>query len=114
MIIPAKHEKAVQQYAMAHTTHYKTKDLLKAYQQYREILASYPGAKEAEYARMQIRNIVDSVVPDQEVDDCTSELALAHLKQAEKAATIPSAVDSPEHNQLSQGKSARYPEEPNL
>ena len=46
----------------------------------KQVMASHPGAKEADYARMQVQNIVNAVVPKQELLDAQIELARAHLE----------------------------------
>ena len=71
---------AGREYAAAYAAHYKGHDLLMALQLYRKVMASHPGAKEADYSRMQVTNIVNTVVPKQELLDAQMELALAHLE----------------------------------
>ena len=79
-----KHEteltEAGRQYAAAYAAHYKGCDLPAALQLYTKVMASHPGAQEADYSRMQIQNIVNTVVPKQELQDAQVELALAHLE----------------------------------
>ena len=72
---------AATQYAAAHEVHYVTKDLHTALELYRGIMTSYSDAPEAGYALAQIRNIVDSVVPKQELLDVQAELALAYIEK---------------------------------
>ena len=72
---------ADQDYTKAHDMHYKTKDLPKAFKLYRGIIADYPETKEAGYSLSQIQNIVNAVVPKQEVMDALVALTLAHFEQ---------------------------------
>jgi hypothetical protein len=66
-------------YAAAYAAHYKERDLPVALQLYMEVMVSHPGAQEAGYSRMQVQNIVNAVVPKQELLDAQMELALTHL-----------------------------------
>ena len=68
-----------QQYAAAYAAHYKGRDLPAALQLYMDVMESHPGAQEAGYSRMQVENIVNAVVPEQELLDAQMGLALAHL-----------------------------------
>lgn len=68
-------------YTKAHDMHYKTKDLPKAFNLYRSIIADYPETKEAGYSLSQFENIVNAVVPKQEVMDAFVALTLAHFEQ---------------------------------
>jgi hypothetical protein len=43
-------------------------------------VASYPGTQEAGYSCTQVQNIVNAVVPKQELVDAQMELAFAHLE----------------------------------
>ncbi|MBN1912250.1 MAG: hypothetical protein JW818_21195 [Pirellulales bacterium] len=67
------------QYAAAYAAHYTQRDLPMALQLYREVMASYPGTREADYAREQIQNIVNTTVSKRELLDAEIELALAHF-----------------------------------
>jgi hypothetical protein len=71
---------AGRQYEAAYAAHYKGHDLPVALQLYGKVVASHPGAKEADYSRMQVQNIVNAVVPKQELLDAQIELARAHLE----------------------------------
>ena len=71
---------AAQQYAAAHAAHYTTKNLHRALELYRGIMAVHPNTQEAEYSRTQIQNIAKDVVPKQELLDSQVELTLAHLE----------------------------------
>jgi len=73
--------KAGQQYATAYDAHYTTKDLHKAFVLYERVIAEHPAALEAEYSRSQVQNIVNAVVPKQEISDALGELALTHFEQ---------------------------------
>ena len=72
---------ADQDYTKAHDMHYKTKDLPKAFKLYRGIIADFPNTKEAGYSLSQVHNIVNAVVPKQEVMDALVALTLAHFEQ---------------------------------
>jgi hypothetical protein len=69
------------QYAAAYAAHYTGRDLPVALQLYRRVMASHPGTQEADYSRAQVRNIVNAVVPEQELLDAQIELTVAHLGQ---------------------------------
>jgi len=71
---------AGKQYAEAHTAHYTMKNLRKALELYKEVMAEYPNSKEAVYSRTQIQNIVKNVVPKQSLLDAQVELALTCLE----------------------------------
>ena len=70
---------AGRQYEAAYATHYKGCDLPAALQLYTKVMASHPGAQEAGYSRTQVQNIVNTVVPKQELVDAQIELAVAHF-----------------------------------
>ena len=72
---------AGQDYSNAHDMHYKTKNLSKAFNLYRDIIADYPKTEEAGYSLSQVRNIVNAVVPKQEVMDALVALTLVHFEQ---------------------------------
>jgi hypothetical protein len=57
---------AGRQYAAAYEIHYATKNLREAFKLYKGIMASHPDTKEAGYAKSQIQNIVNIVVPKEE------------------------------------------------
>jgi hypothetical protein len=71
---------AGKQYTEAYAVHYTTKDLHKAIDLYKGIMATHPNAKEAEYSRTQIQNIVQSVVPKQRLLDAQVEVAITCLR----------------------------------
>jgi hypothetical protein len=71
---------AGRQYAAAYAAHYTERDLPVALQLYRKLMASHPDAQEADYSRTQVQNIVNAVVPKQELLDAEMELALAHVE----------------------------------
>jgi len=73
--------KAGKQYAKAYEAHYTEKDLHKAFVLYRGVIAEHPDDQEAEYSRSQVQNIVNAVVPKQEISDALGELALTHFEQ---------------------------------
>jgi len=68
------------QYAAAYAAHYTKHDLPTALQLYRDVMASHPDDPEAGYSRMQIQNIVNTVVPQQELLDAQIELAVSHFR----------------------------------
>ena len=71
---------AAPEYAAAYAAHYSERDLAMALRLYKKITASHASAREAGYSRTQIQNIVNAVVPEQELPDAQMELALAHLE----------------------------------
>lgn len=73
---------AARAYAVAYAAHYSERDLAKALQLYKDLIASHAIAREAGYSRAQIQNIVNTLVPAQELLDAQLELALAHLERA--------------------------------
>ena len=83
---------AGQQYATACATHYKTKDLREAIKLYQGVMAAHPKTKEAEYSRSQIQNIVNAVVPKQELLDAQVYLALNQLEQGDQPDVSPAPV----------------------
>lgn len=72
---------ATQCYANAHATHYMKHDYAAALRSYDQLMALHPSAPEAEYARTQIRNILKSVVPADEVLAAELELVLRYLRK---------------------------------
>jgi hypothetical protein len=84
---------AGRQYAEAYAAHYTGRDLPVALQLYRKVMASHPDAREASYSRTQVQNIVNTVVPKQELLDAQIELARAHFEHegAPDARRIPVA-----------------------
>ena len=75
---------AGQQYAAAHEAHYTTKDLQDALGLYRGVMAAHPNTKEAGYSRSQIQNIVNAVVPIQELFDAQVDLASAQFEHGDQ------------------------------
>jgi hypothetical protein len=71
---------ANQQYAAAYAAHYTGRDLPLALQLYRKLMASHPSAQEAGYARMQVQNITNAVVPKQELLEAQIKLVLIHFE----------------------------------
>jgi hypothetical protein len=71
---------AAREYAAAYAAQYSQRDLAMALQLYERLIASHSGAREAGYARSQVRNIVDAIVPEQDVLDAQIVLALAYLE----------------------------------
>jgi len=79
---------AARLYAAAHALHYSEHDLLAALRAYERIIALHPGTPEAGYARTQIRNIVQSVVPAEELLAAQVDLASRHLLKDDGATTM--------------------------
>jgi hypothetical protein len=71
---------AAREYAAAYAAHYSEHDLAIALQLYKKIIASHASAPEAGYSRAQTQNIVNAVVPKQELLDAQVELAIARLE----------------------------------
>ena len=71
---------ASREYAAAYAAHYTGRDLPLALQLYRKLVASHSSAQEAAYSRMQIQNIINAVVPTQELLDAQIELVLGHFE----------------------------------
>ena len=87
-------------YAAAYAAHYTGHDLPLALQLYKKLLASHPNAQEADYSRMQVQNILNAVVPKQELLDAQMELVLAHFEHdgsfdAERIPVTPLASELP-------------------
>jgi hypothetical protein len=74
---------AGREYAAAHATHYSERNLAAALQLYRELMASHPNAPEPGYSRARIHNIVNAVVPAQDLLDAQIGLARARLEHRE-------------------------------
>ena len=68
------------QYVAAYTAHYTARDLPLALRLYQKLMVSYPNTQEADYARMQVPNIANAVVPQQQVLDAQIELVLGHIQ----------------------------------
>jgi hypothetical protein len=84
--------KASQQYAAACATHFKTKDLREALKLYKGVMAAHPKTKEADYSRSQIQNIVNAVIPKQELLDAQVDLALTQLEHGDQPDVSPAPV----------------------
>lgn len=74
---------AVGQYAIAYAAHYIKRDLPRALQLYRAILKSHSESVEATYCRMQLQNLINSVVPKQDREDAQISLLLHCFEQNE-------------------------------
>ena len=72
---------AGKKYTTAHDAHYKAKELPKAFQLYRDIMADHPNSKEAGYSLSQVHNIVKDVVPKQELMDALVAMTLDHFEK---------------------------------
>ena len=71
---------ANREYATAYDAHYTEHDLPAAMRLYKQVMASHSNDPEAEYSRVQIQNIVNAVVPKQELLDAQMELAASHFE----------------------------------
>ena len=80
---------AGRQYAAAYAAHYSTKDLREALRLYRGVIAAHPNTQEAGYSQSQIQNIVNAVVPRQELLDVQVDLALARIEHEDQADVRP-------------------------
>ena len=89
---------AARDYAAAYAAHYSKRDLAMALQLYKKLMASHASAREAGYSRTQIQNIVNAVVPEQELLDAQMELALDRLEHqiSPDVGPIPVAPLAPE------------------
>lgn len=89
---------AARDYAAAYAAHYSGRDLAMALQLYQEIMTAHASAREAGYSRTQIQNIVNVVVPEQELLGAQVELALARLgnQVSPDAGPIPAARVAPD------------------
>jgi hypothetical protein len=89
---------AAREYAAACAAHYFERDLAMALQLYKKLIASHASARETRYSRKQVQNIVNAVVPKQELLDAQMELALARLEHqiSPDAGPIPVAPLAPE------------------
>ena len=79
-------------YAAAYTAHYSERDLAAALQLYRELIAERPNAPEAAYSRAQIQNIINAVVPAQELLDAQIALALVRLDGKEPPDEVTNSI----------------------
>jgi hypothetical protein len=71
---------ASRKYAAAYAAHYTERNLPLALQLYKELMASHSNTREADYAQMQVQNIVNAIVPKQALLDAQIELLLAHFE----------------------------------
>jgi hypothetical protein len=76
---------AARRYEAAYAAHYAERDLSLAFRLYKEVLASHPGEPEAGFSRMQLQNIVNAIVPKQELMDAQLQLASARLEHSNGA-----------------------------
>lgn len=83
---------ASRQYSAAYAAHYTDHELPLALRLYKETMASHPSAPEAEYSRMQVQNIVNAVVPKQELLDAQMRLVRAHIEDDSPLDVGPTAV----------------------
>jgi hypothetical protein len=71
---------AGKKYAAAYDTHYTEKDMREAFVLYGSLIEAHPDSQEAKHSRSQIQNIVNAVVPKEEIMDALSKLARTHLE----------------------------------
>ena len=74
---------AAREYAVAHAAHYSQRSLAVALRLYRDLISSRPNAPEAAYSRTQVQNILNAVVPAQELLEAQIGLALSRLEPRE-------------------------------
>jgi hypothetical protein len=89
----AKSEAAGEQYAAAYAKHYSKGDLRGALELYRGVMAAHPDTPEARHSRTQIQNIVNAVVPMQELLDAQFGLALTHIAHGDPPEGKPGAEE---------------------
>jgi hypothetical protein len=77
----ANQTEAGKKYAEAYAAHYAQRDLPLAFQLYQSVVTSHTSSAEAGYARHQLQNIINDVVPKQELLDAQIRLALDRLDQ---------------------------------
>jgi len=70
-------------YAEAHEAHYVAGNLRQAVGLYAAVLVEHPSAREAEYSRSQIENIVKAVVPAEVLLRAWMDLVAAQLDRAD-------------------------------
>ena len=69
------------QYRLAYSAHYTDRDLPLALQRYQSLMRAHPDTQEAAYSQSQIQNIVNTVVPRQELLNAQIVLANDHFAQ---------------------------------
>jgi hypothetical protein len=75
--------------------HYSQRDLRMAPRLYAKRIASNASTREAGYSRTQVDNTVHTVVPEEELLDAETELALARLEAGVASDTEPIRVTRP-------------------
>ena len=75
----AETTEAGREYAAAYAVHYTERDLPGALRLYVNVIVSHPHEQEADFSRSQVQNIVNAVVPKQELFDAQVNLAVAQL-----------------------------------
>lgn len=76
--------KAGEHYEAAQAAHYEAKNLPEALKLYKGVMATHPDSEEAKYSRVQIQNIVHSVVSKQKLFDAQVEMAMDLLEDGEQ------------------------------
>ena len=72
---------ANRRYATAYTEHYTNQNLRLALQLYVQVIKLHPANLEAGYARAQIQNIVQAIVPQQELLDTGQSTAVCYFSR---------------------------------
>ena len=75
----SRQTEAARQYAVAYAAHYTERDLPGALRLYVNVIASHTNEQEADFSRSQVQNIVNAVVPKQELFDAQVNLAAAQF-----------------------------------
>ena len=94
MPIETKSSEIGKKYAAAHLAQYGDKDLSGALDLYTALIATHPDTPEAGYSRSQVKNIVHSVVPEQELLDAHVALLSACFARQRQADASATEVDS--------------------
>lgn len=79
---------ASKHYAAAYEMHYEKKDLRDAFERYKRIITIHQNTPEAQYAQSQINNIINNVVPKQDILDAQVNLLSSHLDKHENPSDV--------------------------
>ncbi|MFN0197668.1 MAG: hypothetical protein ACKVT0_13065 [Planctomycetaceae bacterium] len=71
-------------YSTDDATHYSWHNLPPALQQFEGLIATYPDAAEADYSRMQIHNIINTVISKLELMVSQVKLARAYFETSRR------------------------------
>jgi len=83
-----KPTEASKHYAAAYEVHYEKKDLREAFEHYKRIIKMHQNTPEAQYAQSQINNIINNVVPKQDIFDAQVNLLSSHLDKHENPSDV--------------------------